>query len=766
MKDGKRITVGLLVNSIQNDYSTLMCQGASIAAEKLDVNLIIVPGREVNATWDNIAINRFENQSSVLYSFINSNNVDVLLVSMGTVGFFLSDAQRKDFLSQYRDMKIIVLESEVEGYPSMLFDMGGLREEIEHIIRVHGKRKLAFLSGPENNHVADERLEVFRQVMKENGLEYDESYIAYGDFTDYCDLTVEKMFDGFSDGMPEAIICANDTMVKSVKKVCQARGIRLGTDLLVAGYDDAAFASVMVPSLTTVKSNIMTMGYQAVESAVNYCITGVYEKKDVKTSLILRQSCGCVPEVIRSTETRGISSEFEREQLIQNIIDYTVLKSSLDVIPDVQIDALRNFIGLVYDRVIEKNTFTSAEISVLIADLMSDENLDFLTYDSINAVMYALKKLALEQDESAEYREKVYMTFESVFRYISLQFAEKSHATENRMITDRFVFARIADDMMASGKDENEAFVQLMNDISMLHVNSCYIYLYHKSILGRTNSPEDIRNWKRPDYIYLKSVYDNDKFIFPQSRDQRMSYDSFFSHRYISQNKRRTSVLLALYFNDEQYGIMLVECDLGMLSEVMNISKQICTAIKLSQFMNQLESALEDVRKVNVKLSAESVSDQLTGIYNRRGFISESEKILREKQGKRCRGAVIYADLDCLKTINDTFGHKEGDFAIRKASEILVNSLRGTDIVGRVGGDEFVAFIMDIGNDQLMSICKRIGESASHFNSISDKPYNIGISIGLYCFDTADGETIDQLMSGADRDLYNKKKLKNRSVIK
>ena len=83
-----------------------------------------------------------------------------------------------------------------------------------------------------------------------------------------------------------------------------------------------------------------------------------------------------------------------------------------------------------------------------------------------------------------------------------------------------------------------------------------------------------------------------------------------------------------------------------------------------------------------------------------------------------------------------------------------------------MGGDEFVAFIMDIDEERIMAVCQRIQDLASSFNTESDKPYNIGISTGLYRFDTIDGESIDQLMSGADRDLYNNKKKKVKVVLK
>ncbi|WP_044975987.1 GGDEF domain-containing protein [Ruminococcus sp. HUN007] len=771
MEEKRRVRIGLFVNSIQNDYSTLVCQGAAVAAEELDADLLIVPGRELVNTWDKREVKRFELQNNVLYTFINSSNIDVLIVSIGTVASSLNDKKRKEFLDQYRGVKIIALESEVEGYPSILYSMSGLRQEIEHFITVHGMRRIAYLSGPENNNVAQERVGVYRQVMSEHGLEIPDNYIAYGDFSDLCTDVVRNWFDEMADNFPEVICSANDTMVKCIKEVCAERGIRIGTDLFVAGFDNAAFTNVMVPPLTTVKSNVMTMGYTAVVSAVNYYKTGVFKNTSVDTMLITRQSCGCSPESVRETETKGISLAVEKEELIENIIKYTVKKSSLDIIPQRQIQVLRDFIGYVYERAAGKSSSSvpSSEMSKLVSELMSEENMEFFTFDAINAVAFALRKIALEGNPGAK-REEVFRTFERFFRSVSLQFAEKSQNTESRMISDRLVFSRIADDMMSSGNDESESLRLLMNDIKQLCVKSCYLYLYNKSFDGLSkaaSAEEDISVWKRPDYIYLKALYDDNASVFPDHDEQKMSYDEFLTNRFHQSKKRRTMVLQALYFNNEHYGIILMESStIGLMSETMNISLQISTAIKLTQFMGQLTDALDNVEKANIKLSRESVTDQLTGIYNRRGFISESEKILSDRSGKACSGAVLYADLDCLKVINDTFGHREGDFAIRKASEILRTSLRKSDVVGRVGGDEFVAFIMDIDEERIMAVCRRITNMAAAFNKESDKPYNIGISMGLYRFNTIDGESIDQLMSGADRELYSNKKNKVKVVLK
>lgn len=767
MKGKTRINVGILINSIQNDYSTLLCKGAAIAAEELDVNLLIVPGRELNACWDNIEINRFEYQHNVLYSYVTSNNIDVLLVSIGTVGFFLDNDEIMQFLSQYSGIKVIVMESEIEGYPSIVFNLDGLREAIEHIIVCHNKKKIAFLSGPKDHLIADGRLQVYKKVLAEHNIEYCEEYVSYGDFTDYCYDSVNLLFDRNPDNMPEAICCANDSMVLAVKKCCEKRGLKIGRDILVTGYDDAAFANVMDPPLTTVKSYIMTMGYQAVEWAERYYRTGVMGREYVKTSLIIRQSCGCDSETVFAEETKGIHSGVPKDELIENIKQFTVRKSALDIIPQKQINDMKEFMGTIYDRLIVGNGFGPGETGTLVSSLVSQANVGFFTIDCLQTMLNLLKNVALENADDQK-KIMVYMAFENIYKNVSLHYAEQAHDVEQQIISDRFVFSRIVDDMMATGKNEDKCFGLMIKDMDYMNLKSCFVYIYHNSFLVSDESTvsKNLSEWHRPHHVYLKAFSDNGRFCVPNARDQRMRFDSILTNKFISKPIRRTQVLLTLYFNEEQYGVMLIETDINRISETLNISKQVCTAIKLTKFMNQLEGALEKVKKTNEILSAESVSDQLTGLYNRRGFITKSEYNLRSSCMSHLGCAILFADLDCLKIINDTFGHKEGDFAIKKVAEALVSNLRTTDIVGRIGGDEFVAFIMDIDQRQMDIICRRIESFTEDFNQKSDKPYNVGVSMGVYLFDIYDKESIDQLMSKADKILYENKKNKVKRVIK
>ena len=324
MENKKRINIGLIINNIYNAYSSLVCKGAEIAAEEYNVNLLIIPGKEINAKWKNVDLAQYEYQNNVLYSYVSEKNTDVLILSMGTIGFFLNSEQKKEFIDQYNGLKVIVMEEELEEYPHIVYSLEGLKEAIEHIVRKHGKRKVAFVSGPKDLAIANKRLNVYKEVLRENGIEYNEKYVMYSDFTEFCEAEIRELLDRNKDDIPEAICFANDSMVLAGYKVLEERGLKPGKDILVTGFDDAEFASVIDPSLTTVKSSIMSMGYHAVEMAIEYHNNGYVKNQFVKSYLVTRRSCGCSAGNNAEFEDYEFNINLPRNELVNNIKKYRV----------------------------------------------------------------------------------------------------------------------------------------------------------------------------------------------------------------------------------------------------------------------------------------------------------------------------------------------------------------------------------------------------------------------------------------------------------
>jgi len=122
--------------------------------------------------------------------------------------------------------------------------------------------------------------------------------------------------------------------------------------------------------------------------------------------------------------------------------------------------------------------------------------------------------------------------------------------------------------------------------------------------------------------------------------------------------------------------------------------------------------------------------------------------------------------MDNLKMVNDKFGHKDGDFALKSIASILNKSFRRGDVIGRLGGDEFVAFALLDESDLAKSIQHNIDKHSKFLNDTCGKPYYIDISIGISEFVCGTDVIIEDILAEADAALYSNKKYKRKSVLK
>jgi diguanylate cyclase (GGDEF)-like protein/PAS domain S-box-containing protein len=177
-------------------------------------------------------------------------------------------------------------------------------------------------------------------------------------------------------------------------------------------------------------------------------------------------------------------------------------------------------------------------------------------------------------------------------------------------------------------------------------------------------------------------------------------------------------------------------------------------------FIFQIEDITER-KRAEAAIQALSVVDELTGLYNRRGFLAFSEQHLSSIQRTNKSLMVVYADLDGLKQINDSFGHMEGDRALTKTAELLTETFRSSDVVGRLGGDEFTVFAAVEPDGGVESALDRLNRKFAAFNAARTTPYNLSISVGLAIMNPNEAETVEQLMARADQAMYeNKRKRK------
>lgn len=176
-----------------------------------------------------------------------------------------------------------------------------------------------------------------------------------------------------------------------------------------------------------------------------------------------------------------------------------------------------------------------------------------------------------------------------------------------------------------------------------------------------------------------------------------------------------------------------------------------------------IDGVIEDITERKQKedqLRALSLVDDLTGLYNRRGFMTLAEHQLKIASRKKKAVILLFIDLDNLKAINDEFGHPLGDRALIETTNILKATFRRSDIIARIGGDEFVVLTSETGATRAQDLYIRLQTSLESFNKKTKLPFILKLSIGWAHYDPEKPQSVYRLLSIADRSMYRHKQSK------
>jgi diguanylate cyclase (GGDEF)-like protein/PAS domain S-box-containing protein len=176
-------------------------------------------------------------------------------------------------------------------------------------------------------------------------------------------------------------------------------------------------------------------------------------------------------------------------------------------------------------------------------------------------------------------------------------------------------------------------------------------------------------------------------------------------------------------------------------------------------FIFQIQDITER-KRAEAAIQTLSLADELTGLYNRRGFLAFCQQHLNSLHRTNKNVALVYADLDGLKVINDSFGHKEGDRALIKTAELLKETFRSSDVLGRLGGDEFTALAVVEPGDGVEQVVARLEQKFANYNALKIAPYKLSISIGVAQLDPDASQSMEDLMVLADVAMYENKRRK------
>lgn len=293
-----RKRVALLMDAIEDDYQAGIVRGAGNAAQHANVELVCLAGGMLgDPRTDHRARRNF------LFELVDPRDFDGVLVLGGSLGNQIGVDALSSWMQRFGGLPKVSLGVELSTCHNVVVDGApGVRETLLHLIDVHHHRRIAFIRGPVTSVEAEERFQVYRQVLAEAGISEDPRLELQGNWLrDSGAAAIRELFDvrGMAVDAVSAIACANDYMALGAMDALRERGVSVPGDIAVTGFDDIDLGRCTVPPLTTVAQPTEGMGREGLQRLLSL-IAGKSEPKVTRlpTSVVGRRSCGCAKATV------------------------------------------------------------------------------------------------------------------------------------------------------------------------------------------------------------------------------------------------------------------------------------------------------------------------------------------------------------------------------------------------------------------------------------------------------------------------------------
>lgn len=763
-----RKRIGIQTARLEYGYSVGIWRGAVACAEKLDVDLVVFPGRNLEAPHD------FDSQYNRIFTLMSRENLDALILVTTLVANYIDETALRDFCSSFTSLPLVSVGLAVSGVPSIVIDnRSGVRNMVGHLVERHGCRRIAFVKGPAGNWEASERFLAYKEELGRRGIAFDESLVGQGDFTTH---SVRPAIRGILDrcgGLPDAFFFANDEMAIKGMQILRELGYSVPVATKIVGFDDIGEASTLATPLSTIRQPLFDMACKAVETAVRLVEgLGAPELLVLGAEPVVRSSCGCLAHCVEDLVKleRIMASKAAREDgeaACHELAIRSLREGRFEHIRDIDgreagirglISDLAGLAAIEKGRSADQGGEAEEQFFSVFGELLKEDTRagrDASEWQYIvSAVEEAINRVLASHIDSRRLRFLSQAC--SVLAAETEHIARKAAHFESVSLNLVLHGAQYSLSSIMRAEDLVEA---LKRQLPRLGIPSFFL-----SRFDREWSREPGRPWEPPESIRLVAGFvDGAELALPEG-EIRYSSALLLPPKLYQETRRRTMAVYPLFFRESHYGTLLVELthQSGFVYE--SLATQVSGILKAITLYNAKESAEENLRRAmmelesfNEQLSNLSLTDELTGLYNRRGFmkLATQQLSITKQMGKNA--LLIFGDIDGLKAINDVYGHAEGDFAIKSAADILRKVFRTMDVIARLGGDEFTVFASNTNEKQIGYFESRMAELLNTFNAESGREYRLSISLG--CAECAPGSesSLGDFMREADSRLYERK---------
>lgn len=319
-------------------------------------------------------------------------------------------------------------------------------------------------------------------------------------------------------------------------------------------------------------------------------------------------------------------------------------------------------------------------------------------------------------------------------------------------------------DMLKTDRTLRELSFQMQYILDCTNLASVAICYYDTPVKLAKNE-----DFIQPDNAYLAMYIDNEQ-SFQDFYDKDIPFnpkETVLPENLMSKINGKF-IMYPIYAGDTQYGYLFAKLNHNNYNAtnvyLRIIINSLVQAYLYTEEMHQRDSLTHEktiLRESNTNLDYQAKFDELTHILNRKSFLRYGQQLIDFSVEMGTKGLVIFADLDGLKTINDSYGHDIGDISIATEAKVLKESFRKADIVGRLSGDEFAVVAPGLSLETFNFYCrKKISQLNKNYSKKENLDFTLSISLGAVEFNE-NSANLKELLTASDEKLYEEKKIKH-----
>jgi len=553
----RRPTIGFFNIYIGPEWATWPWHGAMDAARKYDLNLITCIGKPIR--WPE----NFEEQANIIYALAKDGRLDGLILWKAGLTMFLTEPEIEALCNRY-NIPIVTIEGAVNERPCVTYsNYQGMRSTVDHLIEVHGYRRIGFM-GLHPHHLGfGERHRAYVDAMAAHGLpvepQLDQAWLPADVAADEkrTEQAISNWLQQATALGVEAIVGVTDVTAYQLMRLLQAQGFHVPDDVAVVGFDGFTESRFSTPPLTTVKPSWFDLGYSAVEMLVQR-LDGkpAPEQLIVPHLLSVRQSCGCMDSSVvaaagEALKTMGKSQPAEAVFDLQSITAEMVRVAQAGEVKEIH-QKLERLVASCQTEITGENakSFLRQLDDILRQSIQAGGDVSFWQ-DAFSIFRQSILSW-LENQNMSPVAIQRFETLCQQVRVLIGKSAERDEASQRLQSEQRAAQIRVIEQSLITTLDVTKLMDVLANSLPSLGISGCYLSLYEDPI--QYHYPDNAPGWSRLILAYNQAgriVLDPDGQRFPSVQ---MIPDEFWE-----QDRPLCFVAEPFYFREEGIGFALFE---------------------------------------------------------------------------------------------------------------------------------------------------------------------------------------------------------------